>query len=409
MTIAYPTLVHSTDRSDQEYKIKFMTSAQLSDFIDKTEIWDIHNTSKELAYLTHGIFRFYGKFPPPIARYLIEKYTKPGDLVLDPMVGSGTTAVDATQMKRKVICADVSPISELLVTVKCTPLEEADLAKAFKQIKADYHKASFKSKIADSDILLPEKMLKHWFLPETVINLQKLLTAVLRIKEESLRNVFIVGFISVIRKVSRATSQQGRLFLDVKSAEKDPWESFERRCERTIKSVCSLPKKFPSPEFIRSDIRHLKIGKRQPSLVICHPPYFNSYKYSSVFRLELAWMMADRKQVTEKEIREFFKVGKEENIHHYVSDLAAGIKNVAGQIPKGTTFAVMMGDTILHGNHMPTTKLFLDEIGDAELSLKSIAIRRPKYTEASWVTSQRRDSKNIGINISDFILVFKKR
>ncbi len=41
-----------------------------------------------------------GKMLPAIARYAVETYTKPGDLVVDPMCGIGTTLVEAVHLGR---------------------------------------------------------------------------------------------------------------------------------------------------------------------------------------------------------------------------------------------------------------------------------------------------------------------
>src|SRR5205823_7851201 len=44
-----------------------------------------------------------GKMLPAIARRAIETYTDPGDLVLDPMCGIGTTLVEAVHLGRDAI------------------------------------------------------------------------------------------------------------------------------------------------------------------------------------------------------------------------------------------------------------------------------------------------------------------
>jgi site-specific DNA-methyltransferase (adenine-specific) len=46
--------------------------------------------------------------PEDVFRYLIRTYTQEGDIVLDPCVGSGTTAVAARACKRHYICGDSS-------------------------------------------------------------------------------------------------------------------------------------------------------------------------------------------------------------------------------------------------------------------------------------------------------------
>lgn len=46
--------------------------------------------------------------PVDLFRYLIRTYTRPGDLVLDPVVGSGTTAIAAREEQRRFIVGDSS-------------------------------------------------------------------------------------------------------------------------------------------------------------------------------------------------------------------------------------------------------------------------------------------------------------
>jgi site-specific DNA-methyltransferase (adenine-specific) len=41
---------------------------------------------------------------------LVEAFSKPGDLVLDPFVGSGTTAVAAKKLGRRYIGIDIEPV-----------------------------------------------------------------------------------------------------------------------------------------------------------------------------------------------------------------------------------------------------------------------------------------------------------
>jgi site-specific DNA-methyltransferase (adenine-specific) len=47
--------------------------------------------------------------PVALFEYLIRTYTQPGDVVLDPYVGSGTTAVAARNLNRRFVCGDTSP------------------------------------------------------------------------------------------------------------------------------------------------------------------------------------------------------------------------------------------------------------------------------------------------------------
>ncbi len=403
----YPEIVISTDPISLNYQKELLKDSKLEDFSSITEVWDIPHSSIKLAYLTHSIFRFFGKFPPPVARCLISRYTKRGDMVFDPMCGSGTTALECLLMDRKVVCSDVSILSELLVTVKCQYVKEIQLQETLNDLNERYKKPT--SKNYELKIPFDESRIEHWYLPQTFKNLQRIKSLINNIGDEKIKRVFNCIFISIIRKVSKATSLQGRLFLDVESAQSEPITEFNKRAEKIIRAVSALPEEFISPRFIREDVRHVDCKEINPKLIICHPPYFNVYKFSTIFSLELPWLGISNKELSKNEVREFFKIGKEENVHKYVEDMANSIRAISSQIKKKTYFSLMIGDTRLRGKHISTTRLLLDCLHGMGLELINIAIRRPKFTEASWVASQRRDGDNVGIVLSDFILTFEKK
>ena len=47
--------------------------------------------------------------PLPLMRWIIEKYTQPDDIILDPFAGSGTTLVAAKQLGRKFLGFEIEP------------------------------------------------------------------------------------------------------------------------------------------------------------------------------------------------------------------------------------------------------------------------------------------------------------
>src|SRR5437660_4829561 len=59
------------------------------------------------AWATHdGTYR--GNWSPYVPRNLLLRYTAPGDLVLDPFVGGGTSAVEAAVLGRRALAGDLS-------------------------------------------------------------------------------------------------------------------------------------------------------------------------------------------------------------------------------------------------------------------------------------------------------------
>jgi hypothetical protein len=77
--------------------------------------------------LTHDFYKYPARFSPVFARAAIELFTKPGDLVLDPHVGGGTTLVEARASGREGLGVDISSLAQFVAQVKCTVFSEADL------------------------------------------------------------------------------------------------------------------------------------------------------------------------------------------------------------------------------------------------------------------------------------------
>ncbi|HDH25486.1 MAG TPA: hypothetical protein ENH00_04740, partial [Actinobacteria bacterium] len=69
--------------------------------------------------LTHGLHPWPAKFIPDIPRTAIDLYTDPGDLVVDPFCGSGTTAVEAAVSDRRFIVGDLNPLAVRIAEAKC--------------------------------------------------------------------------------------------------------------------------------------------------------------------------------------------------------------------------------------------------------------------------------------------------
>lgn len=72
---------------------------------ETTTVWSFPERGD---WATH-IGNYRGNWSPYIPRNLILKYSKPGDLVLDQMVGSGTTLIECKLLNRNGIGVDINP------------------------------------------------------------------------------------------------------------------------------------------------------------------------------------------------------------------------------------------------------------------------------------------------------------
>lgn len=71
------------------------------------------------GYATHGLFPYRGKFHPQMVKAIINIMgLRPGDLLLDPMCGSGTACIEASLMGMHSIGVDASPFCCLMGRAK---------------------------------------------------------------------------------------------------------------------------------------------------------------------------------------------------------------------------------------------------------------------------------------------------
>ena len=83
------------------------------------------------ATAIYNMHTYWSKKPHDAIMQYIEHYTKPKDIVLDPMCGSGGTALAALIEGRKAIAIDASPAATFITKNYCTPIDVAALEVAF--------------------------------------------------------------------------------------------------------------------------------------------------------------------------------------------------------------------------------------------------------------------------------------
>lgn len=79
-------------------------------FLMTTTLWDF--PSQQYGDETQGDKNYQGATPAYILWNLLQRYTRPKDLVVDPMAGSGTTLDVARELERRALGYDVQPARE---------------------------------------------------------------------------------------------------------------------------------------------------------------------------------------------------------------------------------------------------------------------------------------------------------
>ena len=94
---------------------------QPEDFqLERTTVWDFPARGDWAVHV--GDYR--GNWPPQVPRNLIERYTSPGDLVVDAFVGGGTTLIEAWLLGRRSVGFDISRLAIATTRARLAEIEE---------------------------------------------------------------------------------------------------------------------------------------------------------------------------------------------------------------------------------------------------------------------------------------------
>ncbi len=83
------------------------------------ELW---TAKQRQLHSLHYAISYRGSFKPELPDFCIRRYSRKGDVVLDPFSGRGTTALQANLLGRVAWAADVNPLSVLITQAKLNPV-----------------------------------------------------------------------------------------------------------------------------------------------------------------------------------------------------------------------------------------------------------------------------------------------
>ncbi|HKG56242.1 MAG TPA: DNA methyltransferase, partial [Candidatus Limnocylindrales bacterium] len=91
----------------------------------------------------HPMCSYLASFPASLAHAFIERYSRPGDVVLDPFSGRGTTPLQACAEGRIGVGNDLNPFAHLLTAAKVEPATRADALTRLTTLRISWAAESF--------------------------------------------------------------------------------------------------------------------------------------------------------------------------------------------------------------------------------------------------------------------------
>jgi DNA modification methylase len=121
---------------------------------------------RERTKHVHRLHPYHGKFIPQLVERLLDRYFAPGDHVLDPFAGSGTTLVQALESGLDATGVDVAAFNCLLMRVKTA---EYDLAELAEELRDAYVRVE---ELEPLRIRVPRRRyLREWYSPQAAAEL----------------------------------------------------------------------------------------------------------------------------------------------------------------------------------------------------------------------------------------------
>ena len=99
--------------------------------LETTTIWNFLHRGSWAVH--RGDYR--GNWPPQLVRNLIQRYSREGDLILDPFMGGGTTLLEAWLLRRRSVGLDISKLAMQTTRGRLEEMESA--AKLSNEIDLD--------------------------------------------------------------------------------------------------------------------------------------------------------------------------------------------------------------------------------------------------------------------------------
>jgi DNA modification methylase len=385
---------------------------------------DLDFHGRDSGYASHNFHSFPAKFPPQLPRVFIEGLTQPGDIVLDPMMGSGTTIVEAYLTGRQGVGFDIDPLAVTISKVKVTPFESSQAVMAGKEVVSraanalQERRAQLEERIGQRWNGKTRRFVDYWFAPETQIELQALVQEIDAVSDPALKTFLQLVFSSIIitktggvslafdlahtrpHRAKVVVAQDGRILVGEELADdpsprtklltktlRSPLEEFEKRLERNLSGLQTLGLGGIPPIVQPGDAQQMPLPDNSVDLIVTSPPYAsNAIDYMRAHKFSLVWfgypiddLGQKRKEyiggeavmdvqfeqlppVAATTVQEIANLDPKKGrvLHRYYSEMTRTLREMYRVLRPGRTAAVVVGSSIMRGRDTRTDQCLAD-------------------------------------------------
>jgi hypothetical protein len=306
----------------------------------------------------HALCPYFAMFPEKFAETHIRRWTIPGDVVLDPFSGRGTTMLTALLIGRRAAAVDVNPVAYVVTGAKASPPDTTVVASEVEALRARYELAG------QVPIDLPEYF--QWAFSERTLNQLTFLRGVLNWRGDPVHRWVAAVVLGILHgelgRSSRYLSNQMPRTISPKPAYSVRYWSrmglqpperdvFTRVQEETLWRLRS-PRPAQLGTVVLGDARDA--GRLLGSLtgqigaVITSPPYFDTTDFEEDQWLRL-WFLGGPPRVTYGTIS---RDDRHENEQRYWAFLREAFGGLAPLLKPGAAIVCRIGSRRFSPTHM---------------------------------------------------------
>ena len=366
---------------------------------EQIDIWDPATTTEDVCTL-HGISPFLGRLKAHVARHLVQAFSSPGDLVVDPFCGSGGVALEAGLGGRRMLAGDLNPYALLLTRAKLfAPPTGADALTAFSERWIESREL-----VGTQDLRRVPRWVREFFHPETLRSALAFRDACL-IAEDDFLLACLLGILHHQRPgfLSYPSSHLAPYLRDKKFPRKEYPHLYEQRdvhsrLKRKIQRTYLRP-----PSSLGNGHQVFNVAaeefpwKSNIQAVITSPPYLNSIDYYRDNRLRLWFTGRGKGHEREPELQ---------TVDRFKRMIRTTFLRAASFLRCDGFVVLVLGDSARSGRtRRDTSELALEVFGEEPLA-DAFSLEK---TLRSSLPDERRSRRKGRSTRLETVLVFKRR
>ena len=409
----------------------------------RTEQKELSFQKERLLRGRHRIHPYPAMLHPLLVNFLIDKYAKKGDIILDPFCGSGVTLLESKINGYESVGFDINPMALLIARAKTQVYQKKKLLKEFKDLKKSlYDNVGSLFDYGQTDIPKITNM-DYWYSKEVINDLGKI-RWVLKNGSYEYKDFFLTIFAFVCRNQSLTKNGEFKRYrIKKEKIAKTANEVFSRFFSHLQEMIevfldTNMTKKLSKPIFANAENKIS--SKIKYSLVVTSPPYGDSrttvaYGQYTSFGNEWVNGLNDCTDTGYKIDRESLgKVGelndelkehgvlmdivekikemdskRANEVLHFFNGYYNAVRNILGNLNEQGKVCFVVGNRTVKGFQIPMDQItasFLDSMG---LNFEGIFVRNihNKVMPAKNSPTNRAGVKSNTMT-NEYIVVFSK-